>query len=90
MSTPSKTFERMVLSQECNTGGNPVARWMNGNVFIERNPAGDIKPNKKKSSEKIDGIVAAIQAVGGWLTYLGDNNQTKSYLFADGAELQTF
>lgn len=86
MSTPSKTFERMMLSGECNHGNNPVARWMNSNVFIDRNPAGDIKPNKKASADKIDGIVAAIMAVGGWLTYL---SEPKSGSYMDNNDLLT-
>ena len=44
-------------------GGNPVLRWMAGNVVIETAPAGNINPTKAKSPEKIDGIVAAIMAL---------------------------
>lgn len=80
MSTPSKYFEKMILSAECTTGGDPVARWANGNVVIDTNPAGDIKPNKTKASEKIDPIVSAIMAVGGWLIHTNSREQ-QSYLF---------
>ena len=44
-------------------GGNPVLRWMAGNVVIDTDPAGNIKVTKAKSKEKIDGIVAAIMAL---------------------------
>ena len=44
-------------------GGNPVLRWMAGNVVIDTDPAGNIKPTKERSPEKIDGIVAAIMAL---------------------------
>lgn len=44
-------------------GGNPVMAWMAGNVVVDTDPAGNIKPTKAKSPEKIDGIVAAIMAL---------------------------
>ena len=37
---------------------------MAANVAIERDAAGNIKPSKKASTERIDGIVAACMAVG--------------------------
>lgn len=80
MSTPAKEFERMIRGGQAATGKNPVARWANGNVVLDTNPAGDIKPNKHKSTEKIDPIFAAIMAVGGWLIHSGQR-ETQSYLF---------
>ena len=44
-------------------GGNPIMKWMCGNVVIEQDPAGNIKPTKAKSADKIDGVVAAIMAL---------------------------
>ena len=44
-------------------GGNPVLRWMAGNVSIEKDAADNWKPSKKKSIERIDGIVALIMAL---------------------------
>ena len=44
-------------------GGQPVLRWMAGNVVVDTDPAGNIKPTKAKSAEKIDGIVATIMAL---------------------------
>lgn len=64
MSEPCKVFERMVLAGKINHGANPVAAWQAKNVVIDTDPAGNIKPNKDKSRSKIDGIVAAIMAVG--------------------------
>ena len=46
-----------------NHGGNPVRRWMAGNVVMRQDPAGNIKPDKEKSTEKIDGIVALIMGL---------------------------
>jgi phage terminase large subunit-like protein len=46
-----------------NHGGNPVLRWMADNTVIERDYEDRIKPSKKKSSEKIDGVVALCMAL---------------------------
>jgi phage terminase large subunit-like protein len=45
-------------------GGNPVLRWMANNVSLETDAADNWKPSKKRSRERIDGIVALIMGVG--------------------------
>ena len=67
MSAPTKHLHKLVMSKGIEHGGNPVLRWMAGNVAIDDDAAGNMKPSKKKSTEKIDGIVATIMAVGRWL-----------------------
>ena len=64
MNEPSKHFERLIMSGELRHGGNEVLRWMASNATAKTDPSGNIKPDKSKSTEKIDGIVAAIMAVG--------------------------
>ena len=44
-------------------GGHPVLRWMMDNIFIRTDPAGNIKADKEKSMEKIDGAVATIMGL---------------------------
>lgn len=63
MSAPTKEFYRLLMEGRIIHGGNPVLRWMAGNVVIDTDPAGNIKVTKDKSKEKIDGIVAAIMAL---------------------------
>lgn len=63
MSGPTKEFEKLILSRELGHGGNPVLRWMADNVVAREDPAGNIKPDKSKSREKIDGIVATIMGL---------------------------
>lgn len=63
MSPPSKELYKLLMGGEINHGGNPVLRWMAQNVVMRNDPAGNIKPDKEKSTEKIDGIVAAIMAL---------------------------
>lgn len=63
MSALTKEFYRLLMEGRIIHGGNPVLRWMAGNVVIDTDPAGNIKVTKAKSKEKIDGIVAAIMAL---------------------------
>ena len=63
MSPPTKEFYKLLMEGRIQHGGQPVMRWMAGNVVVDTDPAGNIKPTKQKSAEKIDGIVAAIMAL---------------------------
>ncbi len=67
MSAPSKEFERLVIGHRINHGGNPVARWMARCTTFEEDAAGNMKPVKpprRKTPNRIDGIVAGIMALG--------------------------
>ncbi|AGH49580.1 terminase [Sphingomonas sp. MM-1] len=57
-------FERAVLEKRMQHNGSPILRWQAGNVIVEKDPAGNRKPTKAKSRDKIDGIVSAIMACG--------------------------
>ncbi|MBX4944628.1 terminase large subunit [Rhizobium binae] len=61
---PTKLFERLVMSGKLDHGGHPVLRWMAGNAAVKFDDNLNYAPTKKKSAEKIDGIVAAVMAVG--------------------------
>ena len=63
MSPPTKEFYKLLLEGRIAHGGNPVLRWMAGNVVVETDAAENIKPTTAKSTEKIDGIVATIMAL---------------------------
>ncbi len=63
MSTPTKDLMRLTLEKKLAHGGHPVLRWMMDNIYIKTDPAGNIKPDKEKSTEKIDGAVATIMAL---------------------------
>lgn len=64
MTAPTKQIERLVVSRQLAHDGHAVLRWMVSNASVEEDAAGNQKPSKKKSTEKIDGVVAAIMAVG--------------------------
>lgn len=63
MSSPMKELEKLVISRRLAHGGNPVLSWMADNVVAVQDPAGNIKPDKSKSREKIDGIVGVIMGL---------------------------
>ena len=63
MSPPSKDFFQFVMEGKIRHGKHPVLDWNMGNVIVDQDAAGNIKPNKKKSTEKIDGVVALIMGL---------------------------
>lgn len=63
MSPPSKELYKLLMEGSIIHGGNPVLKWMAGNVVMKQDEAGNIKPDKAKSTEKIDGIVALIMGL---------------------------
>jgi len=67
MSPPTKELLRLILSQKIRHDNNPVLRWCVSNLTVETDAAGNVKPSKKKSIEKIDLAVSAIMALAGCL-----------------------
>lgn len=63
MSPPMVDLLRLVLGKQLIHGNHPVLRWMADNLVVDQDAAGNLKPNKKKSREKIDGIVAGLMAL---------------------------
>jgi len=64
---PSKEMEKLILSRKIIFPDNPALKWCFGNVIVETDPAGNIKPSKKRSREKIDMVVSSIMALDGAL-----------------------
>jgi phage terminase large subunit-like protein len=64
MNAPTKELLTLVTGRKLRHGGNQVLRWMASNVAAKQDPADNLKPDKAKSAEKIDGIVAGIMALG--------------------------
>ena len=63
MSPPTKELMRIVLERNLNHGGHPVLRWNMDNAFVRTDPAGNLKIDKEKSTEKVDGAVALVMAL---------------------------
>lgn len=68
MSEPSKFLEKILHGGEVDLLKDPVLRWMFRNVVILQDTNDNIRPDKKRSQNKIDGVVALITALGGYLS----------------------
>ena len=79
MSEPTKELERMILAEEISFLNNPVIRWMFGNVATYYDPNNNIKLLKNKSRNKIDGVIALINAIGGYMSVSASDNKGKIY-----------
>ena len=74
MSPAMKKIEQIVRSKELNHGGQPVLRWNVGNVEVKSDESENIKPVKSKSAERIDGLVAFVNAMARAILQEGNNN----------------
>ena len=63
MSPPTKELMKLTLEEKIAHGGHPVLHWNMDNIFVRTDPAGSIKADKEKSTEKIDGAIATIMAL---------------------------
>lgn len=72
LAAPTAELERLVLSAELAHGGHPVLTWMASNVAVRQDPAGNLKPDKERSGDKIDGIASTVNAIFLSLTDDGD------------------
>jgi len=79
MSGPSKEMEKLVLQGAWCHGDNPVLRWMASNTVVQVDPAGNIKPAKNKSVEKIDGTVAEVMALAMAVSHEKDREPESPY-----------
>lgn len=63
MSPAMKELERLLVGKELEHGGNPVLRWMFGNMAVKKDENDNVRPVKDQSTERIDGIVALVNAI---------------------------
>jgi phage terminase large subunit-like protein len=63
LSEPCRKLEILLAHKQINHGGHPVLRWMADNAVVRRDPSGNIRPDKDKSADKIDGITALVVAL---------------------------
>lgn len=66
LTAPTKELEKLIIERRLKHN-SPVLDWCMSNVMVEQDAAGNLKPSKKKSTEKIDCVVALINAIGGHL-----------------------
>ena len=67
MNEPCKKLEAMITNKELYHGSNPVLEWMNNNAMAVTNNNNQTRVDKNKSTDKVDGIVALLSAIGGYI-----------------------
>lgn len=81
MSAPTKELLRLIGSGRYHHGGNPALRWQASNVVTRQDPAGNLKVDKAKSPEKVDGMVAAVMALDRAMRHAGPQRHFASASF---------
>jgi phage terminase large subunit-like protein len=76
-----REIEKAILEHKLRHGGHPILRWMAGNVEVETDGAGNQKPSKRLSSERIDGMVALDMAVGRWIVHVEELVPQPMYVY---------
>lgn len=72
MGSPTAEFERMVIGKEIQHLKCPILTWNIANTIVSTDPANNLKPDKAKSTDRIDGTVAVLIGLG---MYLNDDNK---------------
>lgn len=86
LSFPSKALEKLALEGKMHHKGDEMLRWMMSNVKLKQDPSGNIKPDKARSGDKIDGVLALVMAIGEMITYQ-EEDEPKFSLFYDVLDL---
>jgi phage terminase large subunit-like protein len=73
MSPPLKELQRLLLAGTAEVplvrhGGNPAVRWMVDNLAVATDPAGNVKPDRQRAADKIDGVAALVDALSEAMT----------------------
>lgn len=63
LSDATKELLAWVLGKKISHLNNPVLNWMCGNMAVAMDPAGNVKPDKSKSRERMDGMSALVNSV---------------------------
>ena len=63
LSPGSKELERLILRDKIRHNGNPAMNWCIANCAVKEDSRGNIMPCKKKSTERIDGVVALVNGL---------------------------
>ena len=72
---PTKEIERLIMGKKAIIDNNPINRFCFSNVEIKSDHNGNFKPSKSIDKKKIDGVIAMIEALGGWLSVAHYSNE---------------
>ena len=79
MNEPCKWLETAIYNGNILHDGNPLMNWMIANAVVEENGLGHVRPSKKKSNAKIDGVSALLMMIGGWIFPLPEDDKMSGY-----------
>lgn len=71
---PTKELERLILSGKVVIDDNPISRWCFANSVLKYDHNENAKPVKEQNNNKIDGVIAMIEALGIYLEQPQYNN----------------
>lgn len=80
MNGPTKMLDRMLASGRIRHGGNPVLSWCAANAVAERDKVDNVMLSKSKSTERIDGMIALVEAIAGAMDLFGAEDPHSSAL----------
>lgn len=63
MSPATKELMKLALVKRMAYGGHSVLKWMMDNIYARTDSAGNVKPDKEKSTENVEGAVDLIMAL---------------------------
>ena len=69
LNDPTKTLHELIMARKIRHDGHPVLRWHASNAVARRDSAGNIKLDKEKSKQRIDGMAALVNAVAGAIAH---------------------
>ena len=84
LTSASKELEKLVLSRRLHHDGHPVLRWNISNAVADVDGNGNVKPSKKRSHERIDGVSALVTALARALVHAGPSvYETRAPMLVD-------
>jgi len=77
MNEPCKLLEKLFRSNRIDNNSDIIFQWMMSNVAIARDAAGNMKPDKANSADKIDGVSALLTGLGGYLKSIEEDEKSR-------------
>jgi phage terminase large subunit-like protein len=73
LSEPAKRLEALVIGKKLRHNDNHLLNWAVSNCVLDRDPAGNVKPSKSSSTERIDPLAALVTGLATWLHQKDDS-----------------
>jgi phage terminase large subunit-like protein len=83
LTSAAKELERLVLAGQLHHDGHPIARWCVSNAVADVDGNGNLKPSKKRSTERIDFVSALVTALARALVVTGSVYEGRDPVLVD-------